>query len=344
MKTPSLKAFQLALDGLSTFIKNLPLFARMICVPIAVTTLIDMTLFLFLKNSLNLPLLYSTLGIQLVLFLYFDTLFDITVSRFSLNMSLSPSFHRLTFGGAGIRTFIVNVKYFAVSLLYWGAFLVLLYYTLGLNSENATPALFQYFHDASKLTPPLYDLVKTLLLNAGILFSLAVVFFVYIGLRTCLAEPAAAVGEKKATLVESWRRTRSRGWFLARLLFFMIPVFIGSHYLETGSGYLLKKATSIENPENFLLTRVIHLNLKKAMSEDISKTPSQEILTSLEKEVLEEERLPQKGEAEPTLWVIALYCIVLQFFMYAFSFVSGVVLTRAYKAVLDSISSSKRKS
>lgn len=105
---------------------------------------------------------------QTFLFLFFDTLFDVSVSRLCDGQSNGTGISKLSFYGCGWRTFFVNVKLILVFLPAFILVAAFVFHSLGSFHQPVSAAVQQYFYDASVMPPTLRALVERTLINLGV--------------------------------------------------------------------------------------------------------------------------------------------------------------------------------
>lgn len=311
------------LKGFTVFFSNLPLFFRLVWIPILIGTAVDVGVSHVLKDCEAVPLLYVGLALKMITYFFFDILFDITIFRFAAGQALGASYQGLTFGGTGWRTFGVNVKYFILTVIFWAPVGIGLFHLSGLSDEKAFPAYWQHANDASVLPPEIHTLIESNIYLTGVLLLIALLVYLLINIRFCMAEPAAALGEKDATLMGAFKKTKGHTFYVAMVALLLTPLFLGSSYLQTQTTPLMEKVTQESLQENTLLTKII---LKEF-----------NLPTQVKEELTEEETQPSDAQKlRDPLFIIGakvLSNILEKLVQYLFSFFAGLVLTYAYQAI-----------
>ncbi|MAP23984.1 MAG: hypothetical protein CMM87_00405 [Rickettsiales bacterium] len=172
---------------------------------------------------------------QAFLFLFFDTLFDVSVSRLCDGQAKGTGISKLSFYGCGWRTFFVNVK---LILIFLPAFILLaafVLHSLGSFHQPVSAAVQQYFYDASVMPPTLRALVERTLINLGVAVFFIMAIALYFYSRFSVAEPAAALGENPH-LSTAWHTTHANKTLLYKIHWLLFPLYI----LVSWSGEITK--------------------------------------------------------------------------------------------------------
>jgi hypothetical protein len=317
-KAMTKSSFSIFLASIAAPLTNLLTFLRFCSVP-----LFYQLAFGVLALALNLIfptpiLILVTLIGQIILFLFFDTLFDVSVSRLTDHQSLGTGFSRLTFANCGWRTFWVNVKLMGV---FFPLFILVALFGLfaaGLFYQPSATAVMQYIKDASVMPESIYALVKHNLLNVGLLVAALLVGVLYLYTRFCSAEPAAALGEDPS-LCQAWRSTRSNKTLLFKIHWLLLPLFLAVSWSD-----------SYFSDQNVLVAHAPAEQTAKYMTHRYTLAGAYMDIYRVDQAVVGQKLFSAEGLTKnllPSLLFQGLSLLI----GYLFSFIAGVAVTLSYR-------------